>query len=253
MDIDTKEIYKDYFENTPFNKHILRYSWIKQKFLNGIRDKRILEIGCGDGGVIQLLRKNNYVVGIDISEKGIENLKSLGIDAYLIDISCESLPFSDGFFDYILAFEVLEHLKCPQHAIEEIQRVCKKEGRIILSIPNPRTGHKFIYRPLFTFRAFVKYLKDNKFLVIRTLPYGICPPFWNIMKKYVLKNNMDNTESKNITFTTKLARFLSSDLFTFIKPKILCWLLVYELVNINPEGAKELYKEIAEETKNAYR
>ena len=254
---EEKEVYRDYFTtNISSTKHILRYLWIKENFLHSVTGKRILEIGCGDGGVIQLLKNTNYVVGIDISISGVENLKQLGIESHLCDISSENIPFEDGFFDYVLAFEVFEHLKSPQHAIEEIQRVCKKDGTVILSIPNYKTGHKFIYRSLFTFKAFENYLKDNKFLLIKKLPYGICPPFWNIIKKYVreeLQGKKNNIRGLCIPLTTRLARILSSDFFTFFKPTRLCWLLVYELKNINPKGAKELYQEISEETKTTYR
>lgn len=45
---------------------------------------------------------------------------------------------------------------------------------------------------------------------------------------------------------------MSSDLMSVIKPKIFGWSFVYETLNSNPYGAKEIYREIAEETKGAY-
>ncbi|MCM8777010.1 MAG: methyltransferase domain-containing protein [Candidatus Omnitrophica bacterium] len=246
-----KDIYRNYFRKEVSNKNILRYQWILQEFFNNVENKKVLEIGCGDGGIIQFLRKRNYAVGIDISYQGIENLKSIGIESYLIDISKETIPFENNFFDYVIALEVFEHLKSPQNAIEEIQRVCKKNGKVVLSIPNYRTGHKFIYRGLFTFRRFENYLKDNGFEIINKKQYGICPPLWSIWGRFLLKKINENDISK-IPFTSKINRFFSSAYWRFVIPTKFCWLLVFEILNKNPDGAKKLYKDISDETKNAY-
>jgi len=251
---EEKGIYKDYFDNTLSRKNFLRYSWIKQKFLGNINSKKILEVGCGDGGVIELLKNENSVVGIDISSNGVKNLKSLGIKSYLVDISQEKIPAETGFFDFVLVFEVFEHLKSPQYAIEEIQRVCRKNGIVLLSIPNYRTGHKFIYRGLFYFKSFEKYLIDNGFEIVDKKQYGICPPLWNIWgESFLHKQNKTETVKNRIPFTARINRYLSSDFFRCIVPTKFSWLLIFELRNRDPDGAKKLYDSIADETKNAYR
>ncbi|MCM8829954.1 MAG: hypothetical protein NC824_03030, partial [Candidatus Omnitrophica bacterium] len=51
-----KDIYKNYFRKGVSNKNILRYQWILQEFFNNVANKKVLEIGCGDGGIIQFLR-----------------------------------------------------------------------------------------------------------------------------------------------------------------------------------------------------
>lgn len=251
-----KKIYEDYFvkQNTI---SILRYKWFTRKYFHNVKNKRILEIGCGDGGVIQLLKESNEVHALDISKSSIALLKQKGIYCHLHDISTEKLPFDDGFFDYIIILEVMEHLKSPQFAIEEFQRVLKLDGALIVSVPNPRTLHKFIYPALFTFKGFKKYLSNNGFYIKETSTYGICLPFWSILrsvlnKEYKGQKLITNEKKEEAPFFSKVVRLLSSDIVTLVKPKILGWSFIYFCINENPRGAKDLYKEIADETKVAY-
>jgi ubiquinone/menaquinone biosynthesis C-methylase UbiE len=254
---EEKEIYKGYYSSSR-KLNLLRYLWYAKEFFYHTKGKKILEIGCGDGGIVQILKAKNQVIAVDISQNAIKNLEEKGIKSYLIDISEEKLPFNSEEFDIILALEVLEHLKSPQNAIEEIQRVLKKDGRFIVSIPNPRTGHKLLYPSMFKFKNFKEYLKNNKFSIVKTTTYGVLPPFWNSLKKFISKidnKNKKRLREKNkpeITLFSKIARIMSSKYLNLIKPKYFGFNFVYEVKNTNPLGAKELFKEIAEETKGAY-
>lgn len=253
---EEKEIYEDYYKTKDSCQSIM-YKWYKDKYFGKIKDKKILEIGCGNGGVVQYLKQDNEVHAVDISKNAVEFLNCKGIESYLADISVEPLPFNDKTFDDVIVLETLEHLKSPQYAIEEIQRVLKKDGIMIASVPNPRTGHKFIYPSLFKFSNFKEYLINNKFLIKSVTTYGICPPFWDYLKPILVKEwhkqkrGLD-LEKEETTSLSKLARLLSSDSINKIKPKMYGWSFVYECINVNPDGAKHLYKEIADETKEAY-
>lgn len=68
--------------------------------------------------------------------------KYLNIDSkYEPDIlgSAEAIPVSDSTFDTVLMLEILEHLREPEKALDEAQRVLKPNGRLLLSVP-------FLYR-----------------------------------------------------------------------------------------------------------
>ncbi len=255
---EEKKLHENYYIKSD-NSNASRYKWYKEKYFNNIKGKKILEIGCGDGGVVQFLKNENEVYAVDISKNAMKFLKAKGIKPFLADVSKENLPFEDSIFDIVIALEVLEHLKSPQYAIEEIQRVLKQNGRFICSIPNPRTGHKLLYPCLFKFRNFKKYLSNNRFSILSETTYGICPPFWNQFRSFINKKWKKEKQklnqkgsSEQIPFLTKVARFMSSDLISIIKPKIFGWSFVYETLNSNPSGAKKIYKEIVEETKGAY-
>lgn len=92
----------------------------------------ILEVGCGDGRIINpLVKRYEKVYGLDISPKALETVEALKIEGRI-----ENLPFEENNFDIVLCCEVLEHLpfKIYEKALQEIERVAKKY--ILISVPN---------------------------------------------------------------------------------------------------------------------
>ena len=101
----------------------------------GIKN-RILDIGCGDGSFIIKFKKHCETFGVDISQNAINMAKEAGINAYQADVSSERLPFQDEYFDIIYMGDVIEHLTNPDFAINEVARVIKTNGFLVLSTPN---------------------------------------------------------------------------------------------------------------------
>ena len=171
------EAYNDYYTED-YPKTIIRHKWAIETFLSNVKNKRILEIGCGSGGMIEFLMKTNEVYGADVSDSGIKIAKRKGLKVFKVDISEQRLPFKTGVFDYVLMIGTIEHLMNPQKAINEIQRVLRKEGICLITAPNYRNEHPFIYPYLFRYRGFRNYLENNGFKIIRMKSYGVCPPFY---------------------------------------------------------------------------
>ncbi len=91
----------------------------------------ILEVGCGDGRIINRLALQDYIIcGMDISRQALKYVKSTKMLG-----SIDALPFLSKSFDLVICSEVLEHLPFHvyQSAIEELQRVAAKY--IIVSVP----------------------------------------------------------------------------------------------------------------------
>lgn len=83
-------------------------------------DKRTLDIGCANSPYSEFFPNR---VGFDIQEgKGVDVVG----DAH-------SLPFPDKSFEQIICTEVLEHLHTPQTAIDEMYRVLKPGGKVVLT------------------------------------------------------------------------------------------------------------------------
>jgi SAM-dependent methyltransferase len=97
---------------------------------------RILDIGCGDGSFAARFRRDAEVFGVDVSQQAIDLAKEVGVSAYKADVSCERLPFENGFFDVVYMGDVIEHLLDPDFAIKEASRVMKPDGVLVLSTPN---------------------------------------------------------------------------------------------------------------------
>ncbi len=101
------------------------------------RGKKALEVGCAIGAFAKLLKERDFeVTAMDISEYIIERAKKLqkDINFKVSDIEKDSIKEK---FDYIFAFEVVEHLKYPKKALFNMKRMLKSEGTIVFSTPLP--------------------------------------------------------------------------------------------------------------------
>ncbi len=97
---------------------------------------RILDAGCGTGGNLIELNKLGYAVGIDLADDAILFSQQRGIDK-LIKASLSELPCKDNYFDVIISVDVLYHqqVKDDVIALQELYRVLKKNGILILHLP----------------------------------------------------------------------------------------------------------------------
>jgi len=107
-------------------------------FLKECKPRDILELGFEDPVLSQVIIKNsgaNYV-GVDISDASIKAAKNSGINVIQLDVSREELPFEHDSFDLVLCSEVIEHLYDPDFAVEQLKRVLRPQGKIIITTPN---------------------------------------------------------------------------------------------------------------------
>jgi SAM-dependent methyltransferase len=97
---------------------------------------RILDIGCGAGSVSgELVRRGHSVYGLDIMTEAVARARKRGIHAEIYDVNDVPLPFKDGFFDCILALDILEHLFQPLSLLREMNRVLSPTGYAIVFLP----------------------------------------------------------------------------------------------------------------------
>lgn len=99
--------------------------------------KNILELGCGEGYNAGYLSKaaDNIVTGIDLFEENINYAKKHFPRAKFLQMSAEDLNFPNGNFDTIYAMDVLEHVDDLPKTLDEISRVIKKGGKLIINVP----------------------------------------------------------------------------------------------------------------------
>jgi SAM-dependent methyltransferase len=104
--------------------------------LDGQRDLRILDAGCGTGGTTVELTRFGEVVGVDLAWEALEPARARGL-RHLARGSIEQLPFGDRTFDAATSFEVVYHLGVANDssALSEIRRVLKPGGVFLLRVP----------------------------------------------------------------------------------------------------------------------
>ena len=104
--------------------------------LDGQRDLRVLDAGCGTGGTTIDLRRFGEVVGVDLAWEALEPARGRGLTR-LARASIERLPFRDKSFDAVTSFEVIYHLGVTndRYALDELHRVLKPGGLLLLRVP----------------------------------------------------------------------------------------------------------------------
>ena len=111
-------------------------SYLKKR---GTRFSRILDLGCGYGGVTIIVGKfleASEIYGVDIDEARLKKAAFRGIKTFKVDLNAEPLPFPEEFFDLVTSFGVLEHLVYYDNALSESYRVLRPGGYLLVSIPN---------------------------------------------------------------------------------------------------------------------
>lgn len=96
---------------------------------------RLLELGCGRGDFLNAFHTQGVeCYGVDRDLFGKTSYPHLKIET--CDLSKQSLPFPDGFFDVIYHKSVLEHVYDPTNLMTESLRVLKKGGKLVFLTPD---------------------------------------------------------------------------------------------------------------------
>jgi len=98
------------------------------------RRPRILDVGCGTGANLLMLSKYGDAEGVDISEDALAFCRERGLDKVKLGAG-EELPYENGTFDLVTAFDVVEHMDDDLAGLKEMRRVLRPGGRVLLFVP----------------------------------------------------------------------------------------------------------------------
>jgi len=99
---------------------------------------RVLDIGCGDGGLLAKVPSPRLAVGVDIASAALRLAWGRGQIVVRADLEGPFLPFRAATFDRVVCLDVIEHLFDPRPLLAEIRRVLVSDGILILQTPNAR-------------------------------------------------------------------------------------------------------------------
>lgn len=182
-----------YFEDEmtdTFNQYKIE-EWQKSyvsRFLDNfpdVKNKLILDCGSGSGYLsIELAKRGAFVISCDLTLMNLVKLKDtakqLGLEKNIAFVCCsaEDLPFKDNIFDYFISNAVIEHLPREIEAIQEIDRVTKKDGGLMVTVP---LSYKYLNPILLP----VNYIHDQRIGHLRRYNQEILV---NKFNKFKLKN-----------------------------------------------------------------
>ena len=98
------------------------------------RRPKILDVGCGTGANLLMLSQYGDAEGVDVSEDALAFCRERGLDRVRLGAG-EELPYEDGTFDLVTAFDVVEHMDDDLAGLREMRRVLRPGGRVFLFVP----------------------------------------------------------------------------------------------------------------------
>ena len=180
--------YQHYLSKGSFPNRIEKLIEVSRRITQKQTIHRLIDIGCENGELTIALKeatKASEVYGVDISKKAVEESKKRGVNAITLDIDESHLPFPAHYFDFVFVGELIEHLFNPDNVFEEIHRVVKTTGFVVITSPNlsswlNRIVLTFGYQPYYTEVSTRPDRNVGKFLSARRVgnePSGHIRPF----------------------------------------------------------------------------
>ncbi|CAC9644303.1 3-demethylubiquinol 3-O-methyltransferase (EC 2.1.1.64) @ 2-polyprenyl-6-hydroxyphenyl methylase (EC 2.1.1.222) [uncultured Gammaproteobacteria bacterium] len=128
----------------------LRLNYIKEKCGGSLKDKKILDVGCGGGILAESLALEGAIVtGIDMAEAGLEVAKLHLLESGL-EVDYQKIPVEDfakdnaQAFDIVTCLEMLEHVPDPSSIIKACSALVKADGQLLFSTLN-RNAKSYLF------------------------------------------------------------------------------------------------------------
>ena len=172
--------------------YLLTYACIKS-----LKARKVLEVGCATGALVKLLRNVGIeAYGIGISSYAIsksdKNVKSY---LYCLDVETEKLPFKEGFFDIIVAIDILEHLAKIKYTLSTLRDFLRRGGFMLITVPKPlpEAWNDLTHINVWTKEIWYKLFIDE----------GFHPIPLNVDYSAILKAYVDISGVFTLSYTTK--------------------------------------------------
>lgn len=116
------------------------FTHLLDRALDGRADLRVMDVGCGAGGMLELLSRYGEVTGIDTSPELVDICRSRGFERVSV-ASAYELPVAPASVDLITLFDTIEHVPDDARVLEQCRRALRPGGLVFISVP----AYQFLY------------------------------------------------------------------------------------------------------------
>ncbi len=173
------------WEKKSFIDDSRRFEFLKNK----IKNKSVCDFGCGIGGFIKLAKNvTNNACGVEKQQnlKTYFEKNNLNVKNNINEYKCK--------FDFITLFHVLEHLKNPKVELLQLIKKLKKNGELIIEIPNSDDALLSLYKNKafanFTHWSCHLYMYNQKTLKMLFLSLNLKINYMKNVQRYSLMNHL---------------------------------------------------------------
>lgn len=176
------------------------------KYFNKSKVNKILDVGCGTGGMFKILSGFGQIWGIDKSSEAVRYARERNIAQSVEQREIDRLPYDDNSFDLVVCFDVLYHrwVKNDISVIQEMRRVLKKNGILLIREPAYNwlrsqhdsavwTNHRFSLKEL-------KNKLESADFKVEKISYTIFFLFPLVLAKRLLENVYKSKDTIDHTF-----------------------------------------------------
>lgn len=153
-DAESAELYPDDYYAYQEVPVLAAWKRVSKKILGyrlGTKDPRfgsvgaVLDVGCGSGEFLEAMNEQGWIAqGVEISEAASRTGQAKGLQIVSGSLPDAQLP--DESFDYVRASHSLEHMSHPHAVLEEMHRVLKPEGKLLIAVPNVDSWNAKLFR-----------------------------------------------------------------------------------------------------------
>jgi len=145
-----KKTQLDSYSGIPITKN--RLDRCLGELKDDLKGKLVLEAGCGAGRFTELLlQKGAQLVSADLSDAVEVNQENFPQDEnhLVIQADINDMPFADGSFDVVVCLGVIQHTPDSERTIEDLYKLLKKGGTLVIDHYSFNRSHYFRLAPLY--------------------------------------------------------------------------------------------------------
>jgi len=136
---DLADLYRNHYGHGEHSLIAEEKVWRARRLLLDLPEaRRLLDIGCGEGYLLEAARSSGYLdsIGVELGSTARANAERKG---FRVVPTLGELPRDAGSFDLIVLQHVLEHLVHDVDQLKEIRKICSPGGRLVIAVPNPES------------------------------------------------------------------------------------------------------------------